>query len=71
MTFGGMEDFVIRKSDGTPSYNFAVVVDDLELGVTHVIRGEEHLQYRPPDPALRGARRDRARVHPSRRHPRS
>ena len=43
VTFGGMEDFVIRKSDGTPSYNFAVVVDDLDLGVTHVIRGEEHL----------------------------
>jgi glutamyl-tRNA synthetase len=41
--FGGVEDFVIRKSDGTPSYNFAVVVDDLELGITHVIRGEEHL----------------------------
>ena len=41
--FGDVEDFVIRKSDGTPSYNFAVVVDDLELGITHVIRGEEHL----------------------------
>jgi glutamyl-tRNA synthetase len=43
VTFGGVEDFVIRKSDGTPSYNFAVVVDDLELGITQVIRGEEHL----------------------------
>ena len=43
VTFGGVEDFVIIKSDGTPSYNFAVVVDDLELGITHVIRGEEHL----------------------------
>jgi glutamyl-tRNA synthetase len=43
VTFGGVEDFVIRKSDGTPSYNFAVVVDDLDLGITHVIRGEEHL----------------------------
>lgn len=43
VTFGGVEDFLIRKSDGTPSYNFAVVVDDLELGITHVIRGEEHL----------------------------
>ena len=41
--FGDVEDFVIRKSDGTPSYNFAVVVDDLELGITQVIRGEEHL----------------------------
>ncbi|CAN5641741.1 MAG: glutamate--tRNA ligase [Rubrobacter sp.] len=43
VTFGGIEDFVIKKSDDTPSYNFAVVVDDLELGITHVIRGEEHL----------------------------
>jgi glutamyl/glutaminyl-tRNA synthetase len=41
--FGKMEDFVIRKSDGTPSYNFAAVVDDLDMGITHVIRGEEHL----------------------------
>ncbi len=43
VTFGGIEDFVIMKSDGTPSYNFAVVVDDADMGVTHVIRGEEHL----------------------------
>jgi len=43
VTFGGVEDFVVKKSDGTPSYNFAVVVDDLKLGITHVIRGEEHL----------------------------
>jgi len=43
VTFGGIDDFVIMKSDGTPSYNFAVVVDDADMGVTHVIRGEEHL----------------------------
>jgi glutamyl-tRNA synthetase len=41
--FGGIEDFVLMKSDGTPAYNFAAVVDDLEMGITHVIRGEEHL----------------------------
>jgi glutamyl-tRNA synthetase len=41
--FSKVEDFVILKSDGTPSYNFAAVVDDLDMGVTHVIRGEEHL----------------------------
>lgn len=41
--FSKVGDFVIRKSDGTPSYNFAVVVDDAEMGITHVIRGEEHL----------------------------
>ncbi len=43
VSFGDIEDFVILKSDGTPSYNFAVVVDDAEMGITHVIRGEEHL----------------------------
>jgi glutamyl-tRNA synthetase len=43
VTFGDMKDFVILKSDGTPSYNFAVVVDDADMGITHVIRGEEHL----------------------------
>jgi glutamyl-tRNA synthetase len=43
VTFGAVEDFVILKSDGTPSYNFAVVVDDADMGITHVIRGEEHL----------------------------
>ncbi|HET7272194.1 MAG TPA: glutamate--tRNA ligase family protein [Rubrobacter sp.] len=43
VTFARMEDFVILKSDGTPSYNFAVVVDDVEMRITHVIRGEEHL----------------------------
>ncbi len=41
--FSKIEDFVIRKSDGTPSYNFAAVVDDWRMGITHVIRGEEHL----------------------------
>jgi glutamyl-tRNA synthetase len=41
--FRKIEDFVLLKSDGTPSYNFAAVVDDLDMGITHVIRGEEHL----------------------------
>src|SRR3712207_3902212 len=41
--FSKAKDFVILKSDGTPSYNFAAVVDDLDMGITHVIRGEEHL----------------------------
>jgi len=43
VSFDKIEDFVVRKSDGTPSYNFAVVVDDAKMGITHVIRGEEHL----------------------------
>ena len=41
--FAGVEDFVVRKSDGTPSYNFAAVVDDSAMSISHVIRGEEHL----------------------------
>jgi glutamyl-tRNA synthetase len=41
--FSKVGDFVILKSDGTPSYNFAAVVDDLQMGITHVIRGEEHI----------------------------
>ena len=41
--FSRVEDFVLMKSDGTPSYSFAVVVDDAEMGITHVIRGEEHI----------------------------
>jgi nondiscriminating glutamyl-tRNA synthetase len=36
-------DFIIIKSDGTPSYNFAVVVDDGDMGITHVLRGEDHI----------------------------
>ena len=38
-----VQDFVIRKTDGMPTYHFAVVVDDAEMGVTHVLRGQEHL----------------------------
>ncbi len=41
--FSNVEDFVIRKSDSTPAYNFAAVVDDAAMGISHVIRGEEHL----------------------------
>ncbi len=38
-----LDDLVILRSDGTPTYNLAVVVDDHEMGVTHVIRGDDHL----------------------------
>lgn len=38
------QDFVIRKADGMPTYHFAVVVDDAEMGVTHILRGQEHLK---------------------------
>lgn len=42
-----LDDFVIRKSDGMPTYNFAVVVDDHLMKITHVIRGEDHLSNTP------------------------
>ena len=38
-----IDDFVILRSDGTPTYMLAVVVDDHDMGVTHVIRGDDHL----------------------------
>ena len=38
-----LDDLVLLRSDGTPTYNLAVVVDDHEMGVTHVIRGDDHL----------------------------
>jgi nondiscriminating glutamyl-tRNA synthetase len=42
-----MGDFVIMRSDGTPAYNFAAVVDDASMEITHVIRGEDHLPNTP------------------------
>ncbi len=43
----GIGDFVIVKSDGVPTYNYAVVIDDALMQITHVIRGEEHLSNTP------------------------
>lgn len=40
-------DFIIMKSDGIPTYNFAVVIDDLTMGITHVLRANEHLVNTP------------------------
>ncbi|MBM3771439.1 MAG: glutamate--tRNA ligase [Acidimicrobiia bacterium] len=40
-------DLVIQRSDGTPAYNFAVVIDDAKMAVTHVIRGEDHISNTP------------------------
>lgn len=42
-----LDDFIIVKSNGMPTYNFASVVDDLQMGITHVIRAEEHLSNTP------------------------
>ncbi|MCV5825083.1 glutamate--tRNA ligase family protein, partial [Escherichia coli] len=38
-----IEDLVLLRSDGHPLYNLAVVCDDIEMGITHVIRGQDHL----------------------------
>ena len=52
---GELDDFVIRKADGFPTYHLAVVVDDEAMGVTHVLRGQEHLQNTPRHVALQQA----------------
>ena len=42
-----LDDLIIARSDGSPTYNLTVVVDDLDMGVTHVIRGDDHLSNTP------------------------
>ena len=42
-----LDDLVIARSDGTPTYNFSVVVDDCDMDITHVIRGDDHLNNTP------------------------
>jgi glutamyl-tRNA synthetase len=42
-----LDDFIIARGDGTPTYNFCVVVDDWDMGITHVIRGDDHVNNTP------------------------
>ncbi|MDL1865956.1 glutamate--tRNA ligase [Betaproteobacteria bacterium PRO4] len=42
-----LDDLVLLRSDGTPTYNFGVVLDDLDMGITHVIRGDDHVNNTP------------------------
>jgi len=42
-----LDDLIIQRSDGTPTYNLVVVVDDVDMGITHVIRGDDHLNNTP------------------------
>ena len=42
-----LDDLIIARADGTPTYNFTVVVDDLDMRITHVIRGDDHLNNTP------------------------
>ena len=42
-----LDDLVIARPDGTPTYNFCVVVDDIDMQITHVIRGDDHVNNTP------------------------
>ncbi|MDH3512015.1 MAG: glutamate--tRNA ligase [Gammaproteobacteria bacterium] len=42
-----LDDLIIARSDGTPTYNFSVIIDDLDMNITHVIRGDDHLNNTP------------------------
>jgi glutamyl-tRNA synthetase len=44
---GQLDDLIILRSDNTPTYNFTVVVDDVDMKITHVIRGDDHLNNTP------------------------
>jgi glutamyl-tRNA synthetase len=42
-----LDDLVLARGDGVPTYNFAVVVDDIDMGITHVLRGDDHVNNTP------------------------
>ncbi|PID46645.1 MAG: glutamate--tRNA ligase [Proteobacteria bacterium] len=42
-----LDDLIIARSDGTPTYNLTVVVDDIDMGMTHIIRGDDHINNTP------------------------
>ena len=42
-----LDDLIIARADGAPTYNFCVVVDDMDMGITHVIRGDDHINNTP------------------------
>jgi len=50
-----LDDFILLRSDGVPTYNFAVVIDDAEMGITHVIRGDDHIPNTPRQTSVRAA----------------
>ena len=50
-----LDDFILMKSDGYPTYNFAHIVDDIEMGITHVVRGQEFISSTPKYLALYNA----------------
>ena len=42
-----IDDLILARSDGSPTYNFCVVCDDIDMGITHIIRGDDHLSNTP------------------------
>ena len=42
-----LDDMIIQRADGSPTYNFCVVVDDIDMGITHVVRGDDHVNNTP------------------------
>lgn len=50
-----LDDLIIARSDGTPTYNLTVVIDDLDMGITHVIRGDDHINNTPRQINMMGA----------------
>ena len=42
-----LDDLIIKRTDGSPTYNFTVVIDDWDMGITEVIRGEDHINNTP------------------------
>ena len=44
---GELDDLIIERSDGSPTYNLSVVVDDMDMGITHVLRGDDHVNNTP------------------------
>ncbi|WP_432773339.1 glutamate--tRNA ligase [Francisella salimarina] len=42
-----LDDMIIQRADGSPTYNFCVVVDDMDMGITHIIRGDDHVNNTP------------------------
>jgi glutamyl-tRNA synthetase len=47
-----LDDIIIARTDGTPTYNFTVVMDDVDMGITHVLRGDDHLSNTPKQVVL-------------------
>ena len=45
--YSAIQDFVVQRSDGSPLYNLAVAVDDRDMGITHVVRGQDHVSNTP------------------------